>query len=203
MPFRKRFFRFKNFGPLQVPKLGFPDNDFVVTDTVYTGAGIRVSLRLHDPAIWTPGTPGAGALPDDGFFDTPSDPSGVEWLPRTVHRLIPLADGTVAEQSATGMEICFDPLTNPYAARVLVRYRQANETAAEEITSVLVIDGGLGYTNGSAVTVTGAAGGSGFAGTITTDGAGTITSSPSSTSYRVPSSGSAATSAAVHSVAMT
>lgn len=160
---------------LKVPALGFADSDFVVTETTYTGAGIRVGLRLHDPTIWTPGTPGAGALPDDGFFDTPSDLAGVEWLPRTVQRQIPLDDGTIAEQSATGLEIRFNPLTNPYAARILVRYRQAHETGAEGITSVLVVDGGLGYTNGSAVTVTGSAGGSGFAATITTDGAGTIT----------------------------
>lgn len=160
---------------IDLPCIGISGDDYLVTKLVYDGDRILAALQRYDKTTWTsPGSSG-GALPDDGFFDTPSDPTGVEWLPRTVHRLIPLDDGTIARQSATGLEIRFDPLTNPYAARVLVRYRQANETAAEEITSVLVVDGGLGYTNGSAVTVTGATGGSGFAGTITTDGSGTIT----------------------------
>lgn len=158
-----------------IASLGLSGADFIVTRVSYDGDRVGISARRYDTDTWAAPGSSAGALPDDGFFATPADPTGVEWLPRTVQRQIPLDDGTVAEQSATGMEIRFDPLTNPYAARVLVRYRQANETGAEGITSVLVVDGGLGYTNGSAVTVTGAAGGSGFAGTITTDGSGTIT----------------------------
>lgn len=133
---------------LKVPALGFADSDFIVTETAYTGAGIRVSLRLHDPAIWTPGTPGAGALPDDGFFDTPP--------PLVAFDASPTPDES---QTSTPTSITTSRYLTPrwklpavdHLRRVRVRYGALLPPRA--VGSITVTYGGSGYSVDDPVTV--------------------------------------------------
>lgn len=152
---------------VKMAKLGFPDNDFVVTDTVYTGAGIRVSLRLHDPAIWTPGTPGAGALPDDGFFDTPPALANSEYRSRW--------DETVEGATTRGRGrpgVLYDIPTFAFSRQVRLRCATSQNTPGE-VFGVTVVSGGSGYAVGDPVTISGE-GVSATAAVLTVDGGGKI-----------------------------
>lgn len=56
---------------IDLPCLGISGDDYLVTKLVYDGDRILAALQRYDTTTWTsPGSSG-GALPDDGFFDTP------------------------------------------------------------------------------------------------------------------------------------